>query len=648
MISITSLTLTWGAFTLLDDISLHISDGDKIGLVGKNGAGKSTLLKIILGEQKPTSGIITVSKNERLGYLPQQMQHAKDKTVIQEAMSIFSEIDTLHFRVDQINKELAERDDYDSNSYNNLIIELTSLTEKISQFESDNLEVRAEKILVGLGFKKDELNRATSTLSQGWNMRIELAKILLSQPTTLLLDEPTNHLDIESIQWLEEYLLRFKGSVILISHDRKFLDNVTNRTVEIMLGSVYDYKVSYSKYKELRKERIEKQKAAFFNQQKLIEKSEEFIEKFRYKATKSNQVQSRIKQLNKLERIEIDEEDKRQIDVSFPSAPRSGTVVFKCDDAKLGYKTVEGDKVILNKVNLTIERGEKVAFLGRNGEGKTTMIKTILNQITPLGGSVTIGHNVEIGYYAQNQDDILQRNLTVFQTLDNIAVGDIRSKIRDILGAFLFKGDDIDKKVDVLSGGEKGRLAMAKLILKPYNLLALDEPTNHMDIISKEILKDALRKYDGTLIIVSHDRDFLDGLVDKVYEFKDGRVKEHLGGIESYLYHIREREIGLLTEQQSQTSNINKEKQIKEIEDEQSLTSSETYRNESKIARKKKKMVEKLEDKIATLDMKISDLEQIIASLTEPDKIIELSSKYDSIKKERDKLMDQWLEFSSE
>ena len=535
MISINNLTVSFGGFDLFSDVNFHISDNDRIGLVGKNGAGKSTMLKLIMGINSPTSGKIMIPSNLRLGYLPQIMEHPKGKSVIEETLTAFKELFQMHKDLDEINEQLAIRTDYESKEYSNLIIKLNEINDAIAIMESEPPRTQAERVLLGLGFKRNELERETSTFSQGWNMRIELAKILLRKPDVLLLDEPTNHLDIESIEWFEGYLKSFQGAIVLISHDRKFLDNVTTRTVEIMLGKIYDYKVPYSRYKELRAERMVQQRAAYENQQRMIEKTEEFIERFRYKATKSNQVQSRIKQLDKLERIEIDLEDKAALAVKFPPAPRSGQVVFEAKEAKIGY----GTKVIVDNVNVIVERGEKIAFVGRNGEGKTTLMRVITGELEPISGSAKLGYNVDMGYFAQNQEDVLDKNDTVEGTLDKIAVGEIRTKLRDILGAFLFKGEDVDKKVAVLSGGERARLAMAKLILKPYNLLALDEPTNHMDLLSKDILKQALQRYDGTLVIVSHDRDFLDGLVNKIYEFKDGRVKEHLGGVNDFLERKR-------------------------------------------------------------------------------------------------------------
>jgi len=633
MITVNDLTLSWGAFTLLDHINIHIGDNEKIGLVGKNGAGKSTLLKLILGEVSPTSGTITKTKGERIGYLPQQMGHAKDKTVMEETMKAFDSLFSLHARIGEITSQLSERTDYQSNSYNNLIVELNNVQDRISMMESEPPASQAEKVLTGLGFRSDEFDRPTRELSQGWNMRIELAKILLSKPDCLLLDEPTNHLDIESIQWFENYLKNFKGSVLLISHDRKFLDSTTSRTIEIMLSKVHDYKVPYSKYKILRKERMEQQRSAYENQQRMIEKTEEFIERFRYKATKSNQVQSRIKALDKLERIEVDLEDKTTLTVKFPPAPRSGQVVFKSEDLAIGY----GEHIVASKINVTIERGEKVAFVGRNGEGKTTMMRILIGELDKKGGTVENGYNVVLGYYAQNQEDILDKNETVYSTLENAAPGEYRQRLRDILGAFLFKGEDVDKKVAVLSGGERARLAMAKLILKPYNLLCLDEPTNHMDIQSKDILKQSLQKYDGTLVIVSHDRDFLNGLVDKVYEFRDGKVKEHLGGIVPYLEHLEKDLIETV-------SPAVKEEAKKSEETASKPKDSQIARAESKEERRRRKEVEKLENEIAELDFKIEEIEMKLSSPESQQQVEELSKEYSRLKDERDQKLDKWME----
>ncbi len=651
MISINNLTVSFGGYNLFSDINFHISDNDRIGLVGKNGAGKSTLLKIILGINQPTEGKVMVPSGLTIGYLPQQMEHAKDKTVMEEALTAFSELFELHDKIDRLTAELGEHTDYESREYNNLIVKLNEYSDRVSVMESEPIQSQTEKILLGLGFKRDELDRPTSTFSQGWNMRIELAKVLLRKPDVLLLDEPTNHLDIESIEWFENYLKSFPGSIVLISHDRKFLDNITTRTVEIMLGKIYDYKVPYSKYKVLRKERMEQQKAAYENQQKMIEKTEEFIERFRYKATKSNQVQSRIKQLDKLERIEIDEEDKSAISVKFPPAPRAGQIVFKAKDATIGY----GSKVVIDNVNVTIERGEKIAFVGRNGEGKTTLMKIITKELFPIDGEAALGYNVDMGYYAQNQEDVLDKNCTVFDTLDRIAVGDIRTKLRDILAAFLFRGEDIDKKVAVLSGGERARLAMAKLMLKPHNLLALDEPTNHMDLISKDILKQALQAYDGTLVIVSHDRDFLDGLVDKIYEFRDGKVKEHLGGVEDFLHRKRLENLNELERKASSSdspasSGAQTSAQGASAKNIAAPTPSQlSYQEQKERDRERRKLqnkIDKCEKEIAQLEDKLKELEEKLSSTTDSGEIGKLSVEYKETKEKLDLKMEEWIELT--
>lgn len=639
MISINNVSVSFGGFTLLNDINFHITDKDRIGLVGKNGAGKSTLLKLILGLNTPSEGNIMVPPGLKLGYLPQQMEHAKDKTVLQEALTAFDELIKFHKEVEFLNNEIVSRTDYESKEYNNLIVQLNNLNDKISILEQEPIESQAEKVLLGLGFKRDQLSRQTSTFSQGWNMRIELAKVLLKKPDVLLLDEPTNHLDIESIEWFEDYLKSFPGAILLISHDRKFLDNITKRTVEIMLGKIYDYKVPYTKYKELRAERMQQQIAAYENQQKLIEKTEEFIERFRYKATKSNQVQSRIKQLDKLDRIEVDIEDKSALSVKFHPAPRSGQVVFSTKNAVIGY----GSKIILDGIDITIQRGEKIAFVGRNGEGKTTLMRIITKELYPLDGEAGLGYNVDMGYFAQNQEDILDKNDTVFDTLDKIAVGDIRTKLRDILGAFLFRGEDVDKKVAVLSGGERARLAMAKLMLKPHNLLALDEPTNHMDLISKDILKQALINYDGTLVIVSHDRDFLDGLVDKVYEFKDGMVKEHIGGINDFLYRKKLQNL----------EQIEKKSEVKSVsnssgEKTESHLSYLEMKEREKAKKKLKVQVDKCEAEIAKLEKTIADIEAKLGEITDHMQISELTHKYQQAKTDLDTQMDLWAELSEQ
>jgi ATP-binding cassette subfamily F protein 3 len=635
VISISDLTVSFGGFTLLDSINFHISEKEKVGLVGKNGAGKSTILKLIMGLQSPTSGRVTMPSDRKIGYLPQIMKHSRGKSVIDEAMTAFAEHNELNIRMDRISHELANRTDYESDGYHRLIVELNEISDRLRIYPLESPRVQAEKTLLGLGFRKGELDRMTSTFSHGWNMRIELAKILLRNPDILLLDEPTNHLDIESIQWLEEYLKSFPGALVLISHDRRFLDNCTNRTVEVMLGKIYDYKVPYSQFVELRKERIAQQRAAYENQQRMIEKTEEFIEKFRYKPTKSNQVQSRIKQLEKLERIEIDEEDLSTITVRFPSAPRSGDVVFSVKDATIGYSKPR-KKIVLSGANITIRRGEKVAFVGRNGEGKTTVMRLLTGELQPFEGEAVVGYNVKTGYFAQNQEDLLDKKDTVYETLDKIAVGDVRTRLRDILGAFLFRGEDIDKKVAVLSGGERSRLAMAKLILHPYNLLALDEPTNHMDLRSKDVLKQALQKYDGTLIIVSHDRDFLDGLVEKIYEFADGKVKEHLGGVDDFLYRKKIsslREIEIKQQPYSQAASAPGKEKSSTYEEQKYL---------SKEERRIKNRRQRLENEISALEEDISAVEAILASPSPEDDIVEITHKYQDLQLNLETKMDEW------
>ena len=635
MISINNLTVAYGGFTLLNDINFHISESDKIGLVGKNGAGKSTILKLIYGIQNPTTGKIAVPNGVKVGYLPQIMEHHRGRSVIDEAMTAFADMFAQEDELERITVELAERTDYESKEYQDLIIRMNEINDRLSYTRSDNPQVQAERTLIGLGFKYEELFRPTETFSQGWNMRIELAKILLSKPDVLLLDEPTNHLDIESIEWLETYLKDYRGSLVLISHDRKFLDNVTNRTVEIMLGHIHDYKVPYSKYLELRRERLEQQRAAFENQQRMIEKTEEFIEKFRYKPTKSNQVQSRVKQLEKLERIEVDLEDRSALAVKFPPAPRSGDIAYKAVDMKVGY----GEKVVFSDAQIEVRRGEKVALVGRNGEGKTTLMRVIMNELDPMDGESKVGYNVNIGYYAQNQEDILDKEDTVFGTLDRIAVGDIRLKLRDILGAFLFKGEDIDKKVAVLSGGERARLAMAKLILKPYNLLALDEPTNHMDIRSKDILKQALKAYDGTLIIVSHDRDFLDGLVDKLYEFRDGKVKEHLGGVQEFLERRKLENLSELERHYKVAEEKPAEVVQKKEEAKQEYQAKKYISKEEKKIRNRISFVEK---KIEELEGKMAEIEAVLMNPGPGDDVMELTRAYLENKRELDFKMAEW------
>ncbi len=638
MISINNVTVAFGSYNLLDCVSFHISESDKIGLVGKNGAGKSTLMKLITGEQSPTSGSIDKPTDVRIGYLPQIMEHHRGHSVLDEVLTVFSFIHEMEAELARITGELAERSDYESPQYAALINRMNDINDHLALESGLSPRAQAEKVLFGLGFRADELDRPTETFSQGWNMRIELAKILLSQPDVLLLDEPTNHLDIESIEWFEDYLKAFRGSVLLVSHDRKFLDNVTGRTVEILLGHVHDYKVPYSQYLVLREERVAQQTAAYENQQRMIEKTEDFINRFRYKPTKSNQVQSRIKALEKLDRIEIDETDNTRLSLKFPPAQRSGDIVFKGTDLCVGYP----QKVVFRDAQIEIKRGDKVALIGRNGEGKTTLMRVIMRELDPISGEAKVGHNVHIGYYAQNQEDILDPTETVLGTLDRIAVGDIRSRLRDLLGAFLFKGEDIDKKVSVLSGGERARLGMAKLMLSPYNVLALDEPTNHMDIRSKDVLKQALKAFDGTLIVVSHDRDFLEGLVDKLYEFRDGKVTEHLGSVQDFL---RRRKLDTLQELERQTRS--EEEQAPQPQQERKSEQQRQFQVQKMQSREQRKLqnrVSFLEKAIARNEAQMADIEKILAAPGEKDDIMELTRSYLELKRDMDAYTDEWTE----
>ena len=635
MISIEDLTVAYGGYVLLDKINFHISENDKIGLVGKNGAGKSTILKLICGIQNPTAGRVDKPRDISIGYLPQIMEHHRGRTVLEETLTAFEGSAKLEREIEEVTRELESRTDYESESYSALIEHLTNLNDRLQLSHSEPPEVQARKTLLGLGFREDELGRLTETFSQGWNMRIELAKILLRQPDCLLLDEPTNHLDIESIGWLEDYLKAKRCSLLLVSHDCRFLDNVTNRTVEVMLGHIHDYKVPYSKYLELRAERLQQQIAAYENQQKMIQKTEEFIAAFRYKPTKSNQVQSRIKSLEKLERIEIDETDNVTLNVKFPPAPRSGDVVFKASDLTVGYP----QKVVFRNADIEIKRGEKVALVGRNGEGKTTLMRVLMGELEPISGEARRGHNVDIGYFAQNQEDILDKNETVFSTLDRIAVGDIRTKLRDLLAQFLFRGEDIDKKVGVLSGGERARLGMAKLMLQSHNLLALDEPTNHMDIKSKDILKQALKAYDGTLIVVSHDRDFLDGLVDKIYEFRDGRVKEFLGSVGEFLQsrkleNLRELEKASGGEPRAEQAAKDAVVKQKAIEEKRAMV---------KMDRKKRNRISYLECEIGKLEEKMKQIETVLSAPSEKDDIMDLTREYLECKRDLDAKTEEWV-----
>ena len=638
MISVNNVTVSFGSYNLLDCINFHISDGDKIGLVGKNGAGKSTLMKLITGEEQPTSGSIEKPQGVKIGYLPQIMEHHRGHSVLEEVLSVFDHLKDMEAELAAVTAQLGERTDYESAEYAKLIDRLNELNDRLALETGLSPEAQAQKVLFGLGFKADELGRLTETFSQGWNMRIELAKILLAGPDVLLLDEPTNHLDIESIEWFEDYLKNYRGSVLLVSHDRKFLDNVTTRTVEILLGHVHDYKVPYSQYVELRAERVAQQTAAYENQQRMIEKTEDFINRFRYKPTKSNQVQSRIKALEKLDRIEIDETDSSQMALKFPPAERSGDVVFKGTDLTVGYP----QKVVFRNAQIEIKRGEKVAFIGRNGEGKTTLMRVIMRELDPMAGEARVGHNVHIGYYAQNQEDILDPSETVLGTLDRIAVGDIRTKLRDLLGAFLFKGEDIDKKVSVLSGGERARLGMAKLMLSPYNVLALDEPTNHMDIRSKDVLKQALKSFDGTLIVVSHDRDFLEGLVDKLYEFRDGKVQEHLGGVEDFL---RRRKLESLQELERTSPAAAKTVAKPAAEPAKpAKNDNSAFKAQSKEQRKIKNRVDFLEKEIGKDETRMKEIEAVLGAPGPGDDIMELTREYLELKRSLDAATEEWTE----
>ena len=635
MISLDDVTVAYGSFVLLDKINFHISESDKIGLTGKNGAGKSTIMKLICGLQSPTSGHIDKPNRISIGYLPQIMEHRRGRTVLEETLSAFDEENRMEAEIEDITAELGRRTDYESEEYLELTARLSDLNDRLSTSHREPPEIQARRTLVGLGFRERELGRLTETFSQGWNMRIELAKILLQRPDVLLLDEPTNHLDIESIEWLEDYLAARKGSLMLVSHDRKFLDRITNRTIEVVLGHVQDYKVPYSKYLELRAERMAQQTAAYENQQKMIEKTEDFIAKFRYKPTKSNQVQSRIKALDKLDRIEIDETDNATLTVKFPPAPRSGDVVYKATELTAGYP----QKVVFRNADIEIKRGEKVALIGRNGEGKTTLMRVIMGQLDPISGESKVGHNVSIGYFAQNQEDVLDKSLTVFETLDRIAVGEIRTKLRDILAQFLFRGEDIDKRVNVLSGGERARLGMAKLMLENHNLLALDEPTNHMDIKSKDILKQALKAYDGTLLIVSHDRDFLDGLVDKFYEFEDGVVKEHLETVAQFL---EKRKLETLQELDRKDAPAAVKAPEKPVSAPKPALSYAEQKEASKQERKKRERIRYLESEISKAESRQKEIETILSAPPADADIMELTREYLELKRTLDALTDEW------
>ena len=641
MISLDNLTVSYGGWTLFDDISFLINPKDRIGLVGKNGAGKTTLLRIITGEQQPTSGAVTVNGECTIGYLPQQMRVADTTTLKAETEKAFDEVLRLEAEIKSLTTQIAERTDYESAEYESLLHRLNDAQDHYHILGGDTREADIEKTLLGLGFRRSDFGRATSEFSGGWRMRIELAKLLLRRPSIFLLDEPTNHLDIESIQWLEDYLKGYNGAVLVISHDRAFLDNVTTRTVELSLGKVYDYKVPYSKFVGLRAERRAQQMAAYENQQRMIEKTEEFIEKFRYKPTKSNQVQSRIKQLERIERIEVEEEDLATLNIKFPPAPRSGQIVAEIKEVGKAF----GEKRIFSDATFTIERGQKIALVGRNGEGKTTMARMLIGELQPTEGSIRIGANVNIGYYAQNQDDLMDGEFTVYDTLDRVAVGDIRTRLRDILGAFLFRGEDIDKKVKVLSGGERSRLAMARLMLEPRNLLVLDEPTNHMDMRSKDILKRAIQKYDGTVVVVSHDRDFLDGMVDRVYEFRDGGVKEYLGGI---YYFLEKRKVESLQEIERKDTPAASTARCNDAADKAASGkhSYEQRKEQEKTLRRMRKAVETIEAELAELERRIAEYDERLAAATEYNE--QDYAAYNELKARYDHMMHEWEKASYE
>ena len=636
MISIDNLTVSFGGWTLFDGISFLVNPKERIGLVGKNGAGKTTILRLIAGLQQPTSGAVTKNADCTIGYLPQQMQVADTTTLIAETAKAFEEVLALEAEIERLTAEIAVRTDYESEEYEKLLHRLNDANDRYHILGGDTRDADIEKTLLGLGFRREEFDKPTCQFSGGWRMRIELAKLLLRRPSIFLLDEPTNHLDIESIQWLEDYLKNYNGAVLLISHDRAFLDNVTTRTIELSLGKIYDYKVPYSHFVELRAERRAQQLAAYQNQQRLIEKSEEFIEKFRYKPTKSNQVQSRIKQLDKLERIEVEEEDLATLNIKFPPAPRSGQIVA---DIK-GVGKAFGDHRVFSGAEFTIHKGDKIALVGRNGEGKTTFARMLIGELEQSEGEIKIGANVSVGYYAQNQDDLMNGDFTVYDTLDRVAVGDIRTRLRDILGAFLFRGEDVDKKVKVLSGGERSRLAMARMMLEPHNLLILDEPTNHMDMRSKDILKSALQKFDGTVVVVSHDREFLDGIVDKVYEFRDGGVREYLGGI---YYFLEKRKLENLHEVERKAPVV---AAAKNDATSTGKLSYEQKKEQEKLLRKLRKNVEQIETELAGVEAKIAEYDARFAVATEYN--ADEYKAYDELKSRYDHLMHEWEKASYE
>ena len=643
MISIDNLKVEFGVKPLFDNVSFVINDKDRIALVGKNGAGKSTMLKIICGLQKPTSGNVAIPNDTTIGYLPQVMNLQDNTTVREEVKKAFADISKMKERVDKLNEELAQRTDYESDSYMELVQKFTTEHERYMMMGADNYEAEMERTLTGLGFERTDFDRPTSEFSGGWRMRIELAKILLRSPDVLLLDEPTNHLDIESIQWLERFLQQSAKAVVLVSHDRAFINNVTNRTLEITCGRVTDYKVKYDEYVKLRAERREQQLRAYENQQKEIADIKDFIERFRYKPTKAVQVQSRIKQLEKIVPIEIDEVDNSALHLKFPPCLRSGDYPIICEDVEKSY----GSHTVFSNVTLTIKRGEKVAFVGKNGEGKSTLVKCIMNEI-PFGGTLKIGHNIQIGYFAQNQAQMLDGELTVFETIDNVARGDIRLKINDILGAFMFGGEASEKKVKVLSGGERSRLAMIRLLLEPVNLLILDEPTNHLDMPSKDVLKEAIKAFDGTAIVVSHDREFLDGLVSKVYEFGGGKVTEHLGGIYDYLQAHNAATIDERLSSLSQTSG-NKSVSSNEPQQEPSTgkLSYAEHKEQQKKIRKAERAVAESEEKISKMEARIKELDALLCNPDHASDMV-LITEYTDIKKAIEEEEERWEKLSEE
>ena len=643
MISVEGLKVEFNATPLFEDVSYVINKKDRIALVGKNGAGKSTMLKILAGIQQPTSGIVAVPRECTVGYLPQVMILSDERTVMQEAEQAFEHIFEMQADIERMNRQLAERTDYDSEDYQKLIDRFTHENERFLMMGGTNYRGEIERTLQGLGFSREDFDRSTSEFSGGWRMRIELAKLLLRRPDVLLLDEPTNHLDIESIQWLENFLSTRANAVVLVSHDRAFLNNVTTRTIEITCGRIYDYRVKYDEFVALRKERREQQLRAYENQQKQIQDTEDFIERFRYKATKAVQVQSRIKQLEKIERIEVDEEDNSSLRLKFVCSSRSGNYPVICEGVGKAYD----EHVVFHDVNLTINRGEKVAFVGKNGEGKSTLVKCIMGEITDYTGKLTLGHNVQIGYFAQNQAQLLDENLTVFDTIDRVAVGDIRLKIRDILGAFMFGGEASDKKVKVLSGGERTRLAMIKLLLEPVNFLILDEPTNHLDMRSKDVLKEAIRDFDGTVIIVSHDRDFLDGLATKVYEFGGGLVKEHLGGIYDFLQKKQIESLNELQKSPSLSASPTAGKAVSGssgTEPAQPSAAKLSYEEQKELNKKLKKLERRIADCEAEIEQTESAIAILEAKMATPEGASDMSlyEQHQKLKEQLDRVMEEW------